>query len=200
MTTQPQLILASASPRRAELLGTLGHPFRVVTSAVPETEDESLGPSGVALANARRKAQAVAAAHPDALVLGADTVVALGNKLFGKPRDMAEAERFLMELAGQTHEVVTGVCLRQGTRQREFAVRSEVEFRAFSPEVARAYIAKVNVLDKAGAYAIQEHGEMIVRRFEGSRSNIIGLPLEAVERELVSFGFNPLPAGRGAVS
>jgi len=183
------LILASASPRRAELLGTLGHPFRIVTSAVPETEDESLGPSGVALANARRKAQAVAAKYPEACVLGADTVVALGSKLFGKPRDTAEAERFLLELAGRAHEVVTGVCLIQGTRLREFAVRSEVEFLPFAPEVARAYIGRVNVLDKAGAYAIQEHGEMIVRRLEGSKSNVIGLPIEALECELTSFGF-----------
>lgn len=188
MSAVPELILASASPRRAELLREFGRPFRIVTSAVAETEEERLGPEGVALTNARRKAQAVAALHPEALVIGADTVVALGEKLFAKPRDLAEAERFLLELSGKTHAVITGVCLIHRGAPREFSVRSEVEFQALTAEHAREYIRNVHVLDKAGAYAIQEHGDMIVRRMEGSLSNVIGLPLEALERELGFFG------------
>jgi septum formation protein len=188
VTAAPEIILASASPRRAELLRELGRPFRIVTSAVAETEEARLGPEGVALTNARRKAHAVAALHPEALVIGADTVVALGETLFAKPRDLAEAERFLLELSGKTHAVITGVCLMHRSASRECSVRSEVEFHALTAETAREYIHKVHVLDKAGAYAIQEHGDMIVRRMEGSLSNVIGLPMETLERELATFG------------
>ena len=125
----PAIILASASPRRAELLRELGAEFTVVPSAAPEVAPEYLSPAETAQINAYRKARVVAKKFPDRLVLGADTVVGLGTEQFAKPADMAEAERMLARLQGRTHQVVTGVCLMRlrGHRQRLFAVPCQAE-------------------------------------------------------------------------
>jgi septum formation protein len=182
----PSVILASASPRRMDLLRRLGLGFSVVPAHVDETTPEGLTVCELCLLNAWRKGQAVAKRHPDALVLGADTLVYLGNKLFGKPASLAEAERMLLELQGQTHQVATGVCLvhRRAHRQRLFCDLSEVTLRRLTLAQIRAYFSLVNPLDKAGAYAIQEHGRKIIARTSGSYSNIVGLPVERLKAEL----------------
>ena len=182
----PPLILASSSPRRVELLRALGVEFQVLVGDAQEVAPEHLTPHEIAQINAYRKARVVAKRVPDALVLGADTIVCLGRRVFGKPADRVEASRMLGKLQGQTHEVVTGVCLirlRQH-RQRLFAVSTQVRFRPLhTPEIQR-YLALMNPLDKAGAYAIQEHGEMLVESVAGSFSNVVGLPLERLKEEL----------------
>jgi septum formation protein len=186
----PPLVLASASPRRLELLRQLGLDFAVVPGRVEELAHEDLTARELCLFNARQKALAVARQFPDALVLGADTLVYLGHKLFGKPADLTQAEQMLAQLQGQTHQVVTGVCLLHLRLQREklFAEISDVTFRSLTPEQIRHYLSLVNPLDKAGAYAIQEHGNMVVAGITGSCSNVVGLPLERLQAELAAFG------------
>ena len=185
----PPFILASASPRRAELIRQLKVEFEVVPSDALEVYDENLSPLELCQLNAHRKARAVAKKIPDALVLGADTLVFLERKIFGKPKDLAEAKRMLLELQGRTHQVVTGVNLIHLRLHQEkvFAVSTDVTFRPLTPEQVGAYLATINPLDKAGAYAIQENGDMIVSEISGSYSNVVGLPIERVKSELAAW-------------
>ncbi len=182
----PPLILASNSPRRSELLRSLGLEFTVVPSDAAEVHTEELTAVEISQLNAYRKARAVAKKHPDALVLGADTLVALETTLFGKPRNREDAHRMLEQLQGRTHRVVTGVCLLhlRGHRQKLFADATDVTFRRLNPAEIRAYLAQINPLDKAGAYAIQEGGEKIVEAISGSFTNVVGLPVERLRTEL----------------
>lgn len=186
----PQLILASASPRRADLLRVLGLRFEVVASDAPEWEDESLTAWEVAQLNAYRKARVVAKRFPDRWVLGSDTVVCLGTQLLGKPVDVEQAESMLSRLQGRAHEVVTGVCLlrQRGHQQRLFAETTRVTFLPLSAAAIHSYVARVPCLDKAGAYAIQDQGGLIISSIEGSFSNVVGLPLEALSNALRSVG------------
>lgn len=185
---QLSLILASASPRRAELLRQLGFEFQVVSGNTSEVHDEQLTAWEMAQINAYRKARFVAKRFPDALVLGADTLVYLDRetKLFGKPADRADAFRMLSELQGRTHAVITGVCLLhlREHHQTVFAEWTDVTFLPLSDKQIKTYLALVDPLDKAGAYAIQEHGEKIVSEISGSYSNVVGLPLELLQKEL----------------
>jgi len=185
----PALILASASPRRSELLQQMGVPFAVVRAAVPEVAPEHLSPVETAEVNAYRKARATAKQHPDSLVLGADTIVCLGTEIFGKPVDAADAERMLARLQGRTHLVVTGVCLLRlrPYRQKLFAVSTSVTFRRLHIGQIRRYLAKIFPFDKAGSYAIQEEGDLIVKGIKGSFSNVVGLPVERLEQELAAW-------------
>ena len=182
----PPLILASASPRRAELLRQLDLKFEIVPGDATETFDEQLSPLELCQLNAHRKARAVAKMIPDALVLGADTLVFLGREIFGKPRDLDEAGQMLAKLQGRTHQVVTGVSLihLRAHREKIFAVGTDVTFRPLSAEQISGYLSKINPLDKAGAYAIQEHSDKIVEEISGSYSNVVGLPLEKLSGEL----------------
>jgi septum formation protein len=186
----PPLILASASPRRAELLRQLKLEFEIIPSDAKEVYDEYLSPQELCQLNAHRKARAVAKKIPDALVLGADTLVFLDRKIFGKPADKSEARQMLEQLQGRTHQVVTGVSLihLRAHRERNFAASTDVLFRPLTSEQIDAYLAKINPLDKAGAYAIQENGELIVSEISGSFSNVVGLPVERVEGELATWG------------
>ena len=183
------LILASASPRRAELLRQLKLDFQVVPSEAAELLDENWSPFEICQLNAHRKARAVAKKHPDALVLGADTLVFLDGEILGKPAKAADAERMLAQLQGRTHQVVTGVCLvhLRVHRERVFAVSTEVTFHPLDAGQIRDYLAKVNPLDKAGGYAIQEHGDLIISEISGSYSNVVGLPLERLRGEMQSW-------------
>lgn len=183
------LILASASPRRQSLLRLLGVEFAVVPAVVTEAGFEHLTPSELCQLNAYRKARAVAKHHPDALVLGADTEVTLDSKVFGKPASPAEAEAMLAELSGRTHEVITGVCLihQRTHRERLFAERTLVTFHPLNHSQIRDYLARTQPFDKAGAYAIQEAGELIVERIEGSFTNVVGLPLGRLREELANW-------------
>jgi septum formation protein len=181
-----ELILASASPRRADLLGSLGVRFAVVRSDAGELEAEHLTARELALVNAHRKARAVAKRHPDGLVMGADTLVTLRGRVFGKPRDREDASQMLLALQGQTHQVVTGVCLvhLRGHAERLFSEMTDVRFRVLDSAAIRRYLAKVNPLDKAGAYAVQEHGDWIIEEISGSYTNVVGLPMERLKVEL----------------
>ncbi len=182
----PPLILASASPRRAELLRLLKLDFLVLPSAATEVLDEQLSPFEVCQLNAHRKARAMAKKHPDALVLGADTLVFLDGEIMGKPASRADAERMLTRLQGRTHQVVTGISLihLRAHRERIFAESTDVMFHPLDAGQIRDYLARVNPLDKAGAYAIQEHGELIISELSGSYSNVVGLPVERLRSEL----------------
>jgi septum formation protein len=185
----PPLILASASPRRAELLRLLKLKFRIVPSAATEVLDEQLSPFEVCQLNARRKARAVAKKNPDSLVLGADTLVFLDGEIMGKPVSRADAERMLTRLQGRTHQVVTGISLihLRAHQERIFAVSTDVMFHPLDAGQIRDYLAKVNPLDKAGAYAIQEHGDLIISEISGSYSNVVGLPVERLKGEIQSW-------------
>jgi len=182
----PPIILASASPRRSELLRQIGVEFSVITSDTPEIHDGELTAREVAQVNAYRKARNVAKKHPDALVLGADTLVYLETLLLGKPGSLEHAYQMLEQLQGRTHEVVTAVCLLnlRNHRQRIFIEVTDVTFRSLDAVKIRRYLTKVNPLDKAGAYAIQEEGDLIVEKIAGSYTNVVGLPVERLQAEL----------------
>ena len=182
----PPFILASTSPRRAELLRQLPVEFRVVPSDAKESSHEHLSPLELCQLNAHHKARAVAKKNPDSLVLGADTLVFLDGEILGKPHNLANARRMLKKLQGRSHQVVTGVSLMHLRTHHEsiFAVSTEVLFRSCTDETITDYLAKVDTLDKAGAYAIQQHGEWLVSEISGSFSNVVGLPLERLEFEL----------------
>jgi septum formation protein len=169
----------------------LGLRFTVIPGAIHEIQSEHLTPHETSQINAYRKARVVDKKLPDALVLGADTIVCQGTIMFGKPADLAAAERMLEFLQGRTHEVVTGGCLihLRAHRQRLFAVSTEVTFRPLTATQIREYLAAINPLDKAGAYAIQEHGDKIVESISGSFSNVVGLPVERLEAELAAWGW-----------
>jgi len=190
----PTLILASASPRRADLLRQAEYDFVILPSEVEESASEDLSGGELAQLNAYRKARFVAKKHPDALVLGVDTVVVLGSRIFGKPASLAEAEKMVLKLQGKTHTVVTGVCLihLRGHRQRIFKVETDVTFKKLTSEEIRRYHTVVNPLDKAGAYGVQEQGGTLVESVSGSISNVAGLPMERLEIELAAFGIPEL--------
>lgn len=178
----PPLILASASPRRAQLLRHAGLRFRIQPADAPETNAPHLAPHEICLANAAAKARAVARRFPDRLILSADTEVALGARVFGKPRTRREAAGFLRALSGRTHQVITGVCLLclAHRYRRSFVESTHVTFHKLSDAQIAAYLRRINPLDKAGAYGIQDDGELIIEAIEGSLTNVVGLPLAAV--------------------
>jgi septum formation protein len=187
----PRLILASASPRRRELLGALGVPFEIV---VPEVEEALEGdPEQVVLDNARRKAAAGARAGAEsALVLGVDTEVVLDGRTLGKARDRAAARERLVALSGRTHQVLSGVVLlAPGPRERSGIARSEVTFRELDEPTLDMYLNSGEWRDRAGAYAVQGLGSALVERVSGDLSNVVGLPvpmLIELAPELVDLG------------
>jgi septum formation protein len=182
----PPLILASASPRRAELLRQLSLEFKVVPGDVREVHHDQLTARELSQVNAYRKARAVAKKFPDALVLAADTLVYLDAMLFGKPATIEAAYQMLERLQGRTHQVVTGVCLLRLRQHRQavFIESTAVTFRPLDAVKIRGYLNRVNPLDKAGAYAIQEEGDLIVEKIVGSYTNVVGLPVERLTAEL----------------
>jgi septum formation protein len=185
----PPMILASASPRREQLLRQLDLEFTVQSAAVEESRGGHFTPRELCLINAYHKAHAVAKANPDHLVLGSDTIVCVGSRVFGKPKDLEEAHAILGALQGVTHLVLTGVCLihLRSRRQELFAEASAVTFRPLNALTIRKYLGLIQPLDKAGAYAIQDHGEMIIEKVSGSISNVIGLPLERLNQALIDW-------------
>lgn len=167
------LILASRSPQRRAILEQIGVAFEV---RVPEVEELEEGPAGeVALENAYRKAAAIAPAELP--VLGVDTVVSLGPRIFGKARDAGHAAEMLTALAGARHVVVSGVCLIEGDRVRTAAAQTAVEFRALDRDAIDAYVRAGEWEGRAGAYAIQGRGATLVQRIEGDYLNVVGLPV-----------------------
>lgn len=188
------LILASTSPRRRDLLREARYDFLVLAAPVEELEEPETGIDALVRENARRKCVAVAAGRPDATVIGSDTLVALDEQPLGKPRDLDHAFHMIDSLAGKTHVVATGVFLAAHDlhRERSFVVRTSVTFRPLSPGQIREYLNLINPLDKAGAYAAQEFGDLIIESYAGSWSNIVGLPMEQLQVELADFGVKPL--------
>jgi len=186
----PRLILASASPRRKQLLGELGLSFDVVVAEVTEHEDPSTDLREMVTHNAALKADWVAVRNPRDWVLGADTTVFIDQHVLNKPADLADARRMLRQLAGRTHVVYTGVALRNHSRglRIDEGVTSEVTFKPFDDAVIDAYFKVVNPLDKAGSYGIQEGRELIVAGWKGSFTNIMGLPMELVKQILTQWG------------
>jgi septum formation protein len=188
-----KLILASRSPRRSELLRSLGLDFEVSPSKVDEITDPEQSPEQNATNIARDKARWVARQNPGSYVLGADTMVVLDQEIIGQPTDEEDAYRILSKLAGKQHRVITGVVLiTPKTEEYETAVISRVTLKSISENEIRSYIATKEPLDKAGAYAIQGEGSFLVESWEGSWSNIVGLPLEALTDLFEQAGF-PVP-------
>lgn len=180
-------ILASRSPRRRHLLDLLGFDFTVIASDVPEEVDPSHSPEQIVRSLAKAKAQAVAASHPDALVLGADTIVVLDGTILGKPRDRDDAQAMLRALSGRTHTVYSGIgliCDGSG-RSATAAEATDVTFAELSDDEIDAYVATGSPMDKAGAYGIQDdRGALYIERIEGDYYNVVGLPLHRLYRTL----------------
>ena len=179
------IILASASPRRHELLREAGLVFDVVASSAEEIHDHDIPPPVLCEENAARKAREVAARHPQATVIGADTLVFLDGEALGKPADLDEARAMLRKLSGRTHFVCTGMCIvRPGGGETCFHEITDVTFRTLSNDDIETYVAHAHTLDKAGAYGIQEHGEWIVEGIRGAFDNVMGLPVARLMSEL----------------
>ena len=189
----PSLVLASGSPRRAALLSKGGFEFEVVAPRVAEKFDAILTLRELTLWNAIRKGMAIAQTRPDAVVLAADTLVSLDNRIIGKPADLSEAARVLRRLSGRTHEVCSSVAIYRQTSGRSdfFHDISRVRFRRLNERAIESYLAKVHALDKAGAYAAQGSGAEIIAKIEGSFTNVVGLPMEKTVVALAKFGIRP---------
>jgi septum formation protein len=193
-----RLILASASPRRRELLERLGLPFEVRPSGIEEPLAAGVPASTLATTLARAKAADIAdrlrAAGEAALVLGADTLVVLDGQPLGKPTSQGDARAMLRALRGRSHEVVTAVVVRDAEpagRQLTEAVVSQVLMRDYTDDEIAAYVATGEPDDKAGAYAVQGRGRRLVSRVDGCYTNVVGLPLRTTARLLQAFGLRP---------
>ena len=201
LETRPVLILASASPRRRELLREAGVPFQVHAADINEHRNTGEQPLEYARRLSREKAQAVAAIYPQRYVLGADTIVVVGGdvlgkaEILGKPKDSADAVRMLRMLSGRGHEVTTAVSLivpGTHTDTRAFVTKTsttQVVFRKISEDEIQKYVASGEPMDKAGAYAIQGGASLWTDRIEGEYSNVVGLPLSVVTEMLLANNF-----------
>ena len=187
-----QLILASASSRRKTLLDDMGLAFAVQVANVEEDDRPHLKPDNLVLNNAILKAESVAKEAPDALVLGSDTTVAFEGRIFSKPQDLNEAMQMLETLSDQWHEVYSAISLRwtNGDFKESFYEVSQVKFKTLTPSLIQEYHSRVNPLDKAGAYGIQEASELIIDSIKGSFNNIMGLPTELLANQLNLNGFD----------
>jgi septum formation protein len=193
MARQPhQLYLASASPRRAELLRRMGLRFEIRPTHVEEDDRGKAGPEKMVLENAKLKARTLSKLEPNALVLGSDTTVALGEQVFSKPTDMVDARAMLQMLSGRVHTVYTAVALywNLGSLAHVFVERSQVRFQVLNDARIDQYFQLVNPLDKAGAYGIQAGRELIVESVEGSVENVMGLPIQALALIMKELGFD----------
>jgi septum formation protein len=196
---KPELILASSSPRRQELLLEIGIPFQVHAANINEDQIAGEAPVPYALRLAQEKAEAVAVQYPQSYVLGADTIVVIGGEVLGKPKDHADAARMLRLLSGRSHDVTTAVSLiapstvapfkvAQGTLTQTRASTTKVYFRAIAEAEIQQYVAGGEPMDKAGAYAIQGGASRWTDRIEGEFSNVVGLPLSLVTEMLKTTG------------
>ncbi|MBQ2255020.1 MAG: septum formation protein Maf [Clostridia bacterium] len=181
------ILLASASPRRREILETAGIPFTVVPSFGEEICPQGLSVEEVVAENAKAKALEVSSRFPGQIVLGADTLVEYGGTKLGKPKDRAHAAEMLRFLSGKTHRVLTGVCITDGTNTKTEVSVSQVTFRTLSEELITAYVATGECDDKAGAYGIQGKGCILVEKIEGDYFSIVGLPICTVYKMLEEF-------------
>ncbi|HKD04255.1 MAG TPA: Maf family protein [Bryobacteraceae bacterium] len=185
-----KLVLASRSPRRAELLQAAGLSFIVRSAEIDETPREGENPEDYVLRLAEEKACAVLC-KPEEIILAADTCVVLDGAILGKPIDAPDAARMVESLAGRRHEVLTGVCLRSGNRFERQCASTSVWFSPMSPEEIAEYVASGEPMDKAGAYGIQGLASRYIERVEGSYTNVVGLPVAMVYRMVAAFGDFP---------
>lgn len=183
----PKIILASASPRRKELMELAGYDFEVICADIVEVVPEEAMPQEVVMSLALQKAQAVAAEHKDAVVIGSDTVVALDGKILGKPRSEQEAYEMLRSLSGRTHKVFTGVAIVCGGKVKNFFDETDVEFYSLGDDEIKKYVATGEPTDKAGAYGIQGKGSVLVKRINGDFFSVMGLPIAKLYREMSDF-------------
>ncbi len=185
-----EIILASASPRRIEMLKNIGIEFKVFPSNVDENSLDADTPEKFVCKCACLKAVDVAKKYPDAWVLGADTVVVLGSKIMGKPVDSKDAKKMLKELSGREHRVISAFCVTRNFDNRQIVeyVETRVRFKNLTSEEINGYVATGEPLDKAGAYGIQGIGSFLVKEIRGSYTNVVGLPLAEVLDVLVRFG------------
>ncbi len=179
-----KIILASASPRRRELLTLAGVDFEVRTSDVEEKVPEGMSPEETVKLLAGQKASAVAENFRNCCVIGADTVVVCGGRILGKPRDREQACEMLRTLSGKTHCVFTGVCIMCGAEVVSFAEKTEVTFYELTDEEIAAYTATGEPMDKAGAYGIQGRGCVLIKGISGDYFNVVGLPVARTVREI----------------
>jgi septum formation protein len=186
-------LLASNSPRRIELLGAAGFVFETVSPNVDERSDVDLSLRELTTCNALRKGMSIARKYPEKIVLAGDTLVALRGRVIGKPVDLDDARKILRDLSGQTHEVCSSVlvCHRAARRSTMFHEISRVRFRSLTNAKIESYLARINPLDKAGAYAAQGSGSEIIEGIEGSFTNVVGLPMEKTVAALAQFGISP---------
>ena len=194
----PVLVLASSSPRRSDLLRAHAIPFEIALPDAEEISDPTILPSDLVQRNAQIKARAVAVGMPDRIVLGADTVVAFKGCVFGKPKSWNEAEEMLEILNGQTHEVLSGVCICHAASGREvlFIESTRVHFHDRSRAERRAYLERIHPLDKAGSYAAQTDDGVMIREISGLMTNVIGLPVESLLLKLQQFTTTEKLSGR----
>jgi len=183
------LVLASASPRRKDLLQQHGYEVQIKPAGIEEVIPEYLTVGEITLLNAKLKAEFVASQEPEQLVLAADTLVSYRGRILGKPNDLQEAFEMLSLLSGKTHEVYSGVwlCQQNAGQARGFIEASQVTFRQMTPEEIHEYMARIGPLDKAGAYAAQENELDLIESIQGSWSNVVGLPMETLEETLKEF-------------
>ncbi|MEO6259277.1 MAG: Maf family protein [Thermoanaerobaculia bacterium] len=193
-----RFVLASQSPRRRELLESVGLPFDVVPSHVPEVHATGESPDAYVTRLSRDKARPISASHPDRWVIAADTIVMLGNELLEKPADEADARRMLSLIAGRTHVVHTGVTLQ--CAERDYldtrVAQSEVQMLPLTADEVAWYAATGEPLDKAGAYAVQGVGSMFIQSVNGSYTNVVGLPLALLFEMLKRAGIDALTLSR----
>jgi len=189
----PSLVLASSSPRRPTLLSDAGFQFEIAPPRLAEKFDVAVTLRELTLWNAIRKGMSVAQTRPDAVVIAADTLVALGNKIIGKPSDLEEAAQILERLSGRTHEVCSAVLIYHQTSGRSavFHDISRVRFHRLNRAMIKKCLAEVDPLDKAGAYAAQGTGAEIIAKIDGSFTNVVGLPMEKTIAALAKFGIRP---------
>ena len=190
----PPLILASASPRRRQLLAEYGYEARIIPAPVEESAADWLEVRELVALNAGLKSAALWAEHPRGVVLGVDTLVCLDGEALGKPPSLAAAAVTLARLAGRSHQVFSGVCAALPTLGRtvQFVEETVVTFRPLTTEQINDYLQLIDPLDKAGGYAAQEHGEIIIAHTVGSWTNVLGLPMERLGRVLAEdFGIQP---------
>ena len=195
----PDVVLASASPRRAAVLRMLGLSFSVVPADVEERREQGEPPRRYVERLARAKVRRVVAAHPDALVIGGDTVVAMDGRVLEKPRDGAEAAQMLSSLSGREHRVYSGLAVAAGGRMASNVATARVRCRTLSHEVVEAYVGTGEPLDKAGAYGIQGRGASLIECIEGDYYTVVGLSVAALVRLIPSVGFEYLPGGLAAL-
>lgn len=182
---QYNIILASKSPRRKELLGKIVKSFQIVDSGVDEARIRAKSPLLFAKKAAATKAKAVAEKHKDAIVIGADTIVVLGNKILGKPKDKKDALAMLKSLSGTTHKVITGIAvIFPGEKVISTYALTRVTMKKISPQAIADYVDSGRPLDKAGAYGIQEIEDPFIEKIEGDYDNVVGLPVKQLEKIL----------------